>query len=345
MNLVSAFTKYITKRVGYIVFSLFGLSLLVFVLARVLPGDPARMVAGPHAPEYVVERIRHQLNLDKPLLVQYVLWLKKVLHGDFGYSLYTKHSVTLDILNYLPNSLELIGVAVLIQVVGAFILGVTSGWWAYRWPDNIVRGFAYIGISIPAFVWAIIFQLIFGWWLGWFPVQGMYSEGVTPPPRITGFHLIDALITGNFAAFKDELWHIFLPALALAMGPMAQDARIIRAGMIDNLNKDYISLVRSHGLPDRVVMFKYLLKPSIIPAVTVMGMDAAALLGNAFLVEIVYNWPGFSAYGIEAMLRKDLNAIVAVVLIIGVIYAIANILVDIAVAYLDPRIRYMERGE
>ncbi len=343
--MVSAFTKYILKRTGYIAFSLFGLSILVFVLARVLPGNPARMIAGPHAPQEVVERIRHQLNLDKPLVIQYLLWLKNVLHGDLGYSLYTKHSVTLDVINYLPNSLELVMTAVIIQVIGAIILGATSGWWAYKWPDNLVRAFAYIGISVPAFVWAIIFQLVFGWWLGWFPVQGMFSEGIAPPPRITGFHLIDALITKDFVAFKDELWHLFLPALALALGPMAQDARMIRIGMIDNLNKDFIALMKSHGLPDRILMFKYLFKPSIIPAVTVMGMDAASLLGNAFLVEMVFNWPGFSYYGIEAMLRKDLNAIVAVVLIIGIIYAIANIIVDIGVAYLDPRMRYMERGE
>ncbi len=343
--MASAFTKYIIKRTVYIVFSLFGLSILVFVLARVLPGNPARMIAGPHAPPEVVERIRHQLHLDKPLPVQYMIWLKNVFHGDLGYSIYTKHSVTLDVINYLPNSLELVITAVIIQIIGAVVLGATAGWWAYKWPDNLVRAFAYIGISVPSFVWAIIFQLVFGWWLGWFPVQGMFSEGVKPPPRITGFHLIDSLITGNFTAFKDELWHIFMPALALALGPMAQDARIIRAGMVDNAGKDFISLMKSHGLPDRILMFKYLFKPSIIPAVTVMGMDAAALLGNAFLVEIIYNWPGFSAYGIEAMLRKDLNAIVAVVLVIGVIYAIANIIVDIMVAYLDPRVRYLERGE
>ena len=343
--MASVFSKYIAKRSAYVLFSLFGLSILVFVLARVLPGNPARIVAGPHAPPDVVERIKHQLNLDKPIPVQYILWLKSVLHGDLGYSIYTRHSVTLDVIKYLPNSLELIFVAIIIQIVGAIVLGAVSGWWAYRWPDNLVRAFAYIGISVPAFVWAIILQLVLGWWLGWFPVQGMFSEGVKPPPRITGFHLIDSLITGHFAAFKDELWHIFLPALSLALGPMAQDARIIRAGMVDNAGKDFIALAKSHGLPDRVIMFKYLFKPSIIPAVTVMGMDAAALLGNAFLVEIVYNWPGFSAYGIAAMLRKDLNAIVAVVLIIGIIYAIANIIVDILVAYLDPRIRYLERGE
>ena len=241
--------------------------------------------------------------------------------------------------------MELVILAAIFEVIGAIILGVIAGRYAYKWPDSLIRAFAYIGISVPAFAWAIIFQLVFSWWLGWFPAQGMYSEGVTPPPRITGWHLIDALITGNFRAFVDQLWHMVLPALALAIGPMAQDARIIRAGMVDNASKDFIALAESHGLPDRLIMLKYLFKPSIIPAVTVMGMDIAALLSNAFLVEIVYNWPGFSRYGIYVMLNKDLNAIVAVVLVIGVIYAIANVIIDVIVAYLDPRIRYLERGE
>jgi len=235
--------------------------------------------------------------------------------------------------------------AVIFQIVGAFILGVIAGRYAYRLPDNLVRIFSYVGISMPSFGWAIILQLVFGWWLRIFPIQGMISSGIQPPPRITGMTTLDSLITGRIDAFLNVLWHMVLPALALCLGAMAQDARIIRAGMVENKEKDYIAMAESHGLPEKLIMFKYLLKPSIIPAITVMGMDAAATLGNAFMVEIVYNWPGFSKYGINAMLNKDLNAIVAMVLVIGVIFAIANILIDIIVAYVDPRIRLLERGE
>ncbi len=178
-----------------------------------------------------------------------------------------------------------------------------------------------------------------------FPTQGLLSYGVNPPPTITGMTTLDSLITGRVDAFLNVLWHMVLPALALCMGGMMQDARIIRAGMVENQDKDYITMASSQGLPERLIMFKYLLKPSVIPAVTVMGMDIAALLANAFLVETVYNWPGFSKFGITAMLNTDLNAIVALVLVIGVIYAIVNIAVDAMVAYLDPRIRFMERGE
>jgi peptide/nickel transport system permease protein len=312
---------YVLRRAFLAIFSLIGLSVLVFILSRVLPGDPALMLAGPDAPKWVVDQLRVQLRLNKPLYEQYFYWVIDVLHGNLGYSTLTRRSVTADVLAFLPVSLELIGMAAVFSVTGSFALGVVAGRYSYKWPDNIVRLVSYVGISIPGFVLAIIFQLVFGWWLKWFPIQGVGSN------------------------FPDQLWHMVLPALALCMGGMLQDARIIRAGMVENKNKDYISMATAQGLPERTVTFKYLLKPSVIPAVTVMGLDIAALLANAFLVETVFNWPGFSQLGIRYMLNKDLNGIVALVLVIGLIYAIANIVVDIVVAYLDPRITLMERGE
>jgi len=338
-------STYILKRTAFVIFSLIGLSVLVFVLARVLPGDPARMAAGPRAPEEVVEALRRQLRLDKPMYEQYFYWVTNVLHGDLGYSLVTRRSITADVLEYLPTSLELIVLAAIFEIAGSFILGVIAGRYSYKWPDNLVRLASYIGISIPAFVMAIILQLLFSWTFKIFPTTGMLSQGIERPPVVSGSVALDSLIAGRFDAFVDVLWHMVLPALALCMGGLLQDARIIRSGMVENKDKDYILMATSQGLPDRTVMFKYLLKPSVIPAVTVMGLDIAALMANAFLVEIVFSWPGFSKLGITVMLNKDLNAIVALVLVIGVIYAIANIVVDVMVAYLDPRIRLMERGE
>jgi peptide/nickel transport system permease protein len=338
-------STYILKRTGFIIFSLIGLSVLVFVLARVLPGDPARMAAGPRASEAVVEQIRKQLRFDRPIYEQYFFWLNDLLHGDLGYSLVTRRSITADVLEYLPTSLELILLAAVFEIAGSFILGVVAGRYSYKWPDNVVRLASYIGISIPAFVMAILLQLIFTWNLKLFPTSGMLSQGLTTPPVVTGMLTLDALIAGKFDVFANAMWHMVLPAMALCLGGMLQDARIIRSGMVENKDKDYILMATSQGLPERQVMFKYLLKPSLIPAVTVMGLDIAALMANAFLVETVFNWPGFSRLGITLMMNKDLNGIVALVLVMGVIYAIANIVVDILVAYLDPRIRLMERGE
>lgn len=338
-------STYILRRTGFIVFSLIGLSILVFVLARVLPGDPARMAAGPRASEAVVEQIRKQLRFDRPIYEQYFFWLNDLLHGDLGYSLVTRRSITADVLEYLPTSLELILLAAVFEIAGSFILGVVAGRYSYKWPDNVVRLASYIGISIPAFVMAILLQLIFTWNLKLFPTSGMLSQGLTTPPVVTGMLTLDALIAGKLDVFANAMWHMVLPAMALCLGGMLQDARIIRSGMVENKDKDYILMATSQGLPERQVMFKYLLKPSMIPAVTVMGLDVAALMANAFLVETVFNWPGFSRFGITLMMNKDLNGIVALVLVMGVIYAIANIVVDIIVAYLDPRIRLMERGE
>jgi len=267
-----------------------------------------------------------------------------VFRGDLGFSVYTQRSVTSDVLEYLPISLELVALAALMEIVGSFLLGVLAGTHAYKWPDNLVRIVSYIGISVPAFVWAIIFQLIFALQLSLFPTGGLLDSQYKIP-RVTGFTSLDSLIAGRFDAFVNFAWHATLPALALCIGGMAQDARIIRSGMVENKEKEYIAMAKSQGLPQRLVMFKYLLKPSIIPAVTVMGMDIAAMLGNAFLVEKVFMWPGFSQHAIAAMLRSDLNTIVATVIVIGIIFAIVNIITDIMVAYLDPRIRIMEKGE
>jgi peptide/nickel transport system permease protein len=204
--------------------------------------------------------------------------------------------------------------------------------------DNVVRVLSYVGVAVPAFVVAIIFLLVFGYILNVAPSIGRLSPYIVPPPTVTGFVTVDALISGNLPAFVDALWHLILPSSALALGPIAQEIRITRSSVVENLNKDYVLASISHGIPERLLTLKYLLKPSLIPTISVMGLDISSMLGNAFLVELIFNWPGLSRYGVNAMLSKDLNAIVAVVMIIGVIFAVASILVDLINAYLDPRI-------
>jgi peptide/nickel transport system permease protein len=194
-------------------------------------------------------------------------------------------------------------------------------------------------VVTPSFVFAILFLLLFGMTLNWMPTMGRISTELSRPTVVTGLVTIDALLAGDIAVFLDAMWHLTLPALALAMGGMAQEARITRSTMSDNLTKDYIASERSLGIPERVIMRRFLLKPSLIPTVSILGLDFAATLSNAFLVELIFNWPGMSRYGINAMLRKDLNAIAAVIMILGVVFVIVNVLVDIVVAQLDPRIR------
>lgn len=338
--------RFLAKRLLFSVFVLLGLSILIFLISRVLPGDPVRMALGPRAPEWAVQKLREQMHLDKPLPVQYYYWLVGALHGDLGQSLFTRRAVLDDIKEFLPATMELALFAGVIMAVFGILFGAIAGRYSNTWIDNVVRIFSYIGVVTPSFVFAILFLLLFGYLLGWFPTAGRLSPGIPRPPVITGMITFDALITGNWAALGDALWHMVLPALALALGGMAQEARITRSTISDNLKKDYIASAKGFGVPERLVILKYLLKPSLIPTVSILGLDFASLLGNAFLVELIFNWPGFSRYGINAMLRKDLNAIAAVVMVLGVVFVTVNIIVDLVVAWLDPRIRLgAERGK
>jgi peptide/nickel transport system permease protein len=337
-------STFVLRRLAYTVFVLFGLSVLIFIIARVLPGDPARLALGPRAPDWAVENLRLQLRLNDPLYIQYFYWVRDALSGSLGVSLVTRRDVMVDVQEFLPATLELIILAALLDVVLSIPIGMIAGRRANSWFDNVVRILSYIGVAVPAFVVAIIFILVFGFMLHVAPSIGRISPNITAPPTVTGFMTIDSLLSGNMVAFVDAIYHLILPALALSLGLIAQEARITRSSVVENLNKDYILSTVSHGVPERLLTLKYLLKPSLIPTVSVMGLDMASLIGNAFLVELIFNWPGISRYGITAMLRKDLNAIVAVVMIAGIIFAIANIVVDLIVAYLDPRIRMIEKA-
>ncbi|GAB4535957.1 MAG: ABC transporter permease [Anaerolineae bacterium] len=330
---------FLARRVFQAIFVLLGLSILIFLIARVMPGDPARVAVGARAPEWVVERLREQMHLNEPLVVQYWYWLTDALHGDFGISLVTRRNVADDIKEFFPASLELALFALLITAVMGIGLGVLSAWHKDRLIDNVVRVLSYMGVVTPSFVFAILFLLLFGYLLNWLPTIGRLSDGVARPPAVTGFMTIDSLLAGDVNVFFDAVKHLILPAMALAMGSLAQEARITRATMSDNLTKDYIAAERALGIPERQVMGRFLLKPSLIPTVSIMGLDFAGTLSNAFLVELIFVWPGLSRYGMNAILRKDLNAISGVILMLGVVFIVVNILVDIIVAQLDPRIR------
>lgn len=333
------FKNAIFKRIVLSLISLLGLSLIIFTLARIMPGDPARMALGPRAPEEIVQKYREMLHLDKPLYAQYYYWLVSLFQGKLGTSLTSFREVSVDITYFLPATLELMLFVAIIQVTGTLILGTISGCKPGSVIDGALRVFAYVGICVPPFVWALILQFIFSHILGWFPATERLSSGISLP-RITGLVTIDALITGNLHAFVDALWHLILPSLALAVGAMAQETRILRAAMVENINKDYIITFMSHGLPTyRYVYFKYALKPSLCSTIPVIGLDVASLIANAFMVEMIFNWPGISKFGITAMLRKDLNGIVGIVLVAGLIYIVTNIVVDIVLTVLDPRIR------
>ncbi|HEU12920.1 MAG: ABC transporter permease [Thermoplasmata archaeon] len=331
--------KFVGKSLAYSIISLIGLSVLVFVLARVLPGNPARAALGPNAPPEAVQALMQQLHLNEPLYIQYWYWISGIFTGNWGLSLYTHRNVLLDVEQFFPATLELIIMAGIIDLLLAIPLGLLAGKMENTYVDNIIRVLTYIGIAIPSFVVAIFLQLIFGYGLHLFPIIGELSPGVTPPPRITGLYVIDGLLTGEFNVVVDAIWHLILPSFSLALGPLAQEARILRSAVVENKNSDFTLSEISHGLPDSIITTKYLLKPSLIPMITIYALDISSIIANAFLIEFIFNWPGISRYGLNAMLSKDLNGIIAVVMIAGVLFVIANTLVDVIIGYLDPRSR------
>jgi peptide/nickel transport system permease protein len=279
------------------------------------------------------------MHLNDPLTVQYGYWLADAVRGDFGLSLVTQRSVTSDVVEFFPASLELVLFSGLLSAIGGIGLGTLSARYKDTWGDNVVRLFSYFGIVTPSFVFAILFVLLFGWLLKWFPIIGRLSEQIKAPPTVTGLMTVDSLLAGRVGTCVDAVKHLVLPALALAMGSIAQEARITRSTMADNMSKDYIASARALGIPERTVFGRFLLKPSLIPTVSILGLDIASTFSIAFLVELIFNWPGLARYGMQAMLHKDLNAISAVILVLGAVFVTVNIIVDIIVAQLDPRIR------
>ncbi len=321
---------------------LIGVSMLIFAIARVIPGDPARIALGPNAKAEQIEQLRAEMHLDESLPVQYAQFLSDLSRGDLGTSLYTNRPVTTDIVQFLPATLELVFLAGLIMVLVGLPLGILAARYQGRWPDHLVRILALLTVSAPGFVWAVILMLLFAFYLPLFPIAGRIAD-IHEVQRITGFLIIDTLLAGNVAAFGSAIHHIILPAVALSLSGIGQAARLTRANMVETYKKPYIEMAHAYGFfPNRIAR-SYAFKPSLIPSLTIIGLDFAAMLGNAFLVEAVFAWPGLSRYGVAVILRKDLNAIMGTVLIIALTFLIVNIIVDLLIAFLNPRIRYSTR--
>ena len=333
--------RLLIKRIGISFVVLIGVSFLIFAIARVIPGDPARIALGPNATPEAVEALRNQLHLNDSFLTQYGYFLSDLMHGDLGISLYTNRPVTDDIAQFLPATLELVLVAGLMMVGIGLPLGILAARYRGRAADHITRVVALLTVSAPGFVWAVVLMLVFAYFLPVFPIAGQISDSYRIPD-VTGFLLIDTLIAGNIAAFGNALWHLILPAFALALAGIGQTARLVRVNMVETYGKPYIEMAEAYGFPQRRIARKYALRPSMIPSLTVIGLDFASLLGNAFLIETVYAWPGLSRYGVAVILRKDLNGIIGTVLVIAAMFLIVNVLVDLLVSVINPRIRLSE---
>jgi len=327
---------YLLRRIAQLVPTLLGLLVLIFLIARVMPGDPVRLALGPEATREQIETYRRQLGLDQPLPVQFVRYLGGLARGDFGESIRTYRDVRLDIRDFLPATVELVLAALGLAIVVGVPLGVLSAVYRDTWVDNLTRMVAIPGVALPRFWVGIVLQVGLAYQLGLFPLVG---RAVRPPERLTGMYLLDAALTGDGTALWDSALHLALPAFTLALPTLAQLARLTRASMIDVFRRQYMLVHQAFGIPPARRILRYGLRNGLTSVLTLVGMTYGALIENAFLVEVVFGWPGISAYGAAAVVAKDFNAVVGVTLVIGLSFLLANLLVDVAYGLADPRVR------
>ena len=331
--------KYIVRRVFELVLVLFVVSIFAFFLIRLAPGDPAVVLAGEHATKEILQEIREKWGLDKPLIVQYFIWLKSALKGDFGRSVRTGDSVLKELLYRFPNTFELSLFAMIIAMVVGVFAGVVSAVKRKSFWDYLTMTVALFGVSMPVFWLGIMLMLIFGIWLHILPISGRMDVYISVN-RITNFLLIDSLITGNFEAFFNILKHLVLPGIALATIPMAFIARITRSSMLDVMSKDYVRTAKAKGLSEKSVILKHAFRNALIPIVTSVGTQFALLLAGAILTETVFAWPGLGRYIVGAVSARDYPVVQGSIIFVAFLVAIVNLFVDILYAYIDPRIRY-----
>lgn len=330
--------RYILRRLIFLVFVIIGITALLFVIMYLLPGDPARAAAGPGAKPEQVERIRIRLGLDQPLHVQYLTYMKNLVRGDLGNSIRTRKPVIVELRTYLPASLELVLTAMLFAVLVAIPLGVLSALRPGRAADATSRLFAALGMGMPVFWVALMAQLIFYGRLDILPFGGRLSTGATPPEHVTGFYLIDSLLAGDLALFKDAVIHLILPALVLALPEVAVISRLTRSSMLDVLTMDYVRTARAKGLRELRVVGVHALKNAFLAPLTLMGMQVGWLLAGSLLVESVFSWGGIGFLAYHAIYKRDFPVLMGVTIVMCIVFVLANLVVDILYSYLDPRI-------
>jgi peptide/nickel transport system permease protein len=335
-------TWYLVRRLALAAFVVLGVVILTFVVARVVPGDPAVTWAGPRARPEQVEAAREQLGLDRPVPLQIARYLGGVATGDWGESLRTRRPVIEDIARRAPASIELVTVAMVLSLAVGIPLGLVAARWRGGAPDILSRLVAVIGVSMPSFWLAIVLQLVFFQWLNVLPVAGSYDPDLdyTSPLRsVTNMPIVDALLTGNWPVLWSALSHVVLPAVVIAAYPAGVITRMVRASVLDTMGEDHVRMVRALGFTERSVFARFALRHAWSPVVALLALVFAYALVNTFLVEAIFNRPGLGSYAADAIAALDTPAIVGVTLFVAIVYVVGNLAVDVVQAVIDPRIR------
>ncbi len=333
---------FILRRLITAIFVLVGVSVITFFLSRVIPSDAAALYIGPKARADDIERVRKQLGLDRPLPVQYAIYMGELLRGDLGTSIGTKRPVLQELTERLPATLELLFAGMLVAVCVGVPLGVASARWQGSPLDVFVRAVSIVGVSMPAFYLGLLMQIAFFRNLDLLPLAGRVDADLRfthPIQTITNFFLLDSLLTLNWSAFKDVFLHLILPACTLAAYPIGLIARMTRAAMLEVLGQDYIRTARAYGIRQWIVTYLYALKNAVSPTLTVIGLTIAYALTGTFFVEVIFNWPGLGLFTVRSLLNVDYPAIMGITLFGAAGYVLINMIVDLMQAWIDPRIR------
>jgi ABC-type dipeptide/oligopeptide/nickel transport system permease component len=330
----------ILKRLATVIPTLIGVIIVTFLLTRVLPGDPAVYFAGPAATPQSIAEIRKSLGLDRSLPDQFLRYVNDLAHGNFGNSLSTGQPVATEIASRLPASAELTLFGLFLAIAIAVPLGIFAAVKQGSWIDHLCRVIATAGVSLPVFFTGLLLVYVFYFRLGWSPAPlGRLDAFATSPPDITGFYLIDSLITANFETFRAAFSQLILPAVTLAIFSLAPITRMTRAAMLAALASEFIRTARASGLNRRTVILTYAFRNAMLPVVTTLGMVFSFLLGANVLVEKVFAWPGIGSYAVEALLQSDFAPVQGFVLTMAVLYVALNLIIDMLYGVIDPRVR------
>ncbi len=331
--------QYIARRLLALIPVLLGVSILVFSLVRLIPGDPIIVMLGDRARPQDIERVREEMGFNRPIYVQYVEWLRKVLTGDLGKSIIGQVPVAMDLKQRLPATIEMVVFAMLIGVTVGVGVGILSAIKRNSWLDIASMFGALIGVSMPIYWLALMLIYALAVNYNLFPPSARLDVQYIIARR-TGFMLIDTLLMQDMKLFLNALWHLVLPSVVLSTAIMPILARLTRSSMLEVMRQDYVRTARAKGLREWDVIIRHALKNALLPIVTVIGLQLGGLLGGALLTETIFSWPGMGQWAYQAILSRDYPIVQATVLISATIYVFVNLLVDISYAYLDPRIRY-----
>ena len=317
-----------------------GVAIIVFLFMRLMPGDPVDIMMGQGGSVSLgeIEKLREEFNLDKPLYVQLGIFLGDLLHGDLGNSYVQKRPVDEIIMGRLPATIELAIGGLIVSLLIAFPIGIISAVKQNSWVDRISMAGAFLGISMPGFWFGIVLLLLFAVNLHWLPVQGRIDNSAALQ-QVTGFYVLDSLITGNRAALGSSIKHLILPSITLGAPMAAVIARVLRSSMLETLRADYVTLARAKGATEFSVVIKHALRNALIPTITVVGLQVGVLLGGNMIVETIFGWPGLGRTVVSAIFDRDFPLVQGSVMIYAFIFVVTNLIVDIVYTYLNPKIQ------